>query len=146
LYAQDVLDDVKEPPPVPEDFWKKVLEEEPFEGEHWQNQWDDEDEDAKSLSSHPSLDLDSKKSTSTTESTSDDPLGEADDEAESGKEDEPLDLVPYMDPNQQHTLNDAHTLYETLCKDQYWRPGYVNDAARRAGKEFNINDPATLGE
>ncbi|KDN35699.1 hypothetical protein RSAG8_11378, partial [Rhizoctonia solani AG-8 WAC10335] len=51
----------------------------------------------------------------------------------------------YTDPSQQNTLNNAHALYEALCADQYWRPQYVNDAARRVGKEFNVNDPATLG-
>ncbi|KAG9119477.1 hypothetical protein FRC07_005486 [Ceratobasidium sp. 392] len=143
IHASNVLDADQIPPPVPEDFWKKVLEEEPFEGEHWQDQWDDEDEDANSLSSHPSLELESRRSTSTTESTSNEMAAKSD-EDEADDEDEPLDPVSYLDPNKQHVLNDAHTLYETLCKDQYWRPGYVNDAARHSGREFNINEPATL--
>ncbi|KAG8772569.1 hypothetical protein FRC12_002993 [Ceratobasidium sp. 428] len=142
IYAQNVLDAVKAPPPVPEDFWKKVLEEEPFEGEHWQDQWADEDEDAKSLSSHPSLELESRRSTSSTESTSDDIEKSEEDDADD--EGEPPDPLSYLDLNKQHVLNDAHTLYETLCKDQYWRPGYVNDAAQQAGRDFNINEPATL--
>jgi gamma-tubulin complex component 5 len=141
-----VLDDVKAPPPVPEDFWKQVLEEEPFEGEHWKDQWEDEDEDAKSLSSHPSLELESRKSTSTTESTSEDVL-RGEDELESRRGGDGLvDPLARLDLGQQHVLNDAHSLYEELCTRQYWRPGYVNDAARSSGKEFQVNDPATLGE
>ncbi|KAF8603465.1 hypothetical protein BDV93DRAFT_606747 [Ceratobasidium sp. AG-I] len=141
LYARDVLDEVKAPPPVPEDFWKTVLEEEPFEGEHWRDQWEDEDEDAKSLSSHPSLELESRESTSTTESTSEDAQrGENEHERERGEE-----LVDPLGLEQQHVLNDAHSLYEDLCTRQYWRPGYINDAARKAGRTFQVNDPATLG-
>ncbi|KAG8700455.1 hypothetical protein FRC08_004700 [Ceratobasidium sp. 394] len=140
LNARGILDAVKAPPPVPEDFWKKVLEEEPFEGEHWQDQWADEDEDAKSLSSHPSLELESRRSTSTTESTSNEMVAEDEKEGD----DEPLDPNSYLDLNKQHVLNDAHTLYEALCKEQYWRPGYVNNATRQAGRGFNINEPATL--
>ncbi|KAG9080255.1 hypothetical protein FRC06_006865, partial [Ceratobasidium sp. 370] len=141
LNARGVLDAVKAPPPVPEDFWRKVLEEEPFEGEHWQNQWD-EDEDTKSLSSHPSLELETRRSTSTTESTSNEVAVR--DEKEEDDVDGPLDPISCFDLNKQHVLNDAHTLYEALRKDQYWRPGYVNDAARRAGRDFNVNEPATL--
>lgn len=140
-----MLDDVKAPPPVPEDFWKTVLEEEPFEGDHWRDQWEDEDEDAKSLSSHPSLELESRKSTSTTESTSEDVL-RGGNEFESQKEDGDVDPLAGLNLGQQHVLNDAHSLYEDLCTRQYWRPGYVNDAARKAGREFQVNDPATLGE
>ncbi|QRV72355.1 gamma-tubulin complex component 5 [Ceratobasidium sp. AG-Ba] len=138
IYAQNVLDAVKAPPPVPEDFWKKVLEEEPFEGEHWQDQWGDgDDDDAKSLSSHPSLELDSRHSTPTTESTSNH-VGQEE------KYEESVDPEPSFDWDKQYVLNDAHTLYEALCKEQYWRPGYVNEAARQAGKRFSVNEPATL--
>lgn len=134
-----MLDQVNAPPPTPKDFWKTVLEEEPFEGEHWQDPWADEDDDAKSLSSHPSMELESRESSSITESTSE--HGEEESENQDEAEDLGFGLAGY----DQHTLNDAHDLYERLCADQYWRPQYVNDAARRAGKEFNVNDPATLG-
>ncbi|KAG8747088.1 hypothetical protein FRC10_002504 [Ceratobasidium sp. 414] len=142
LNARGILDTVKAPPPVPEDFWKKVLEEEPFEGEHWEDQWTDEDDDVKSLSSHPSLELESRRSTSATESTSNEVVDR--DGKEGDDVDGPLDPISYLDLNRQHVLNDAHTLYEALCKDQYWRPGYVNDATRQAGRGFNINEPVTL--
>ncbi|CAE6519065.1 unnamed protein product [Rhizoctonia solani] len=125
----------------PKDFWKQVLEEEPLEGEHWKTPWDDEDWDAKSLSSHPSMELESRESLSSIESTGED---EVSPQNEEGKE-EPFNPFSYTDPSQQNTLNNAHALYEALCADQYWRPQYVNDAARRVGKEFNVNDPATLG-
>ncbi|KAJ1308357.1 hypothetical protein OPQ81_004066 [Rhizoctonia solani] len=148
-YAYGFLTEVHEPPPEPKDFWKQVLEEEPLEGEHWKTPWDDEDWDAKSLSSHPSMELESRESLSSMESTGED---EGEDEAspiesnhDAEEEEGPLNLFSSIHPSQQKTLNNAHNLYEALCADQYWRPQYVNDAARRVGKEFNVNDPATLG-
>lgn len=148
LYAQYVITDVKEPPPAPQDFWKTVLEEEPLVGEHWQDPWADEGDDAKSLSSHPSMDLESRESLSSTRSTSDEvrPLLEDEEPEDEQEQDEIENPFSYADPTKQHTLNDAHDLYETLCANQYWRTQYVNDAARRAGKMFDMNDPATLGE
>ncbi|KEP53711.1 Spc97/Spc98 family protein [Rhizoctonia solani 123E] len=142
-YAYDLLREVHEPPPEPKDFWKQVLEEEPLEGEHWKTPWDDEDWDAKSLSSHPSMELESRQSLSSIESTDEDARFESKKDEE--EEQKALNPFSYADPSQQNTLNDAHGLYEALCADQYWRPQYVNDAARRVGKEFNVNDPATLG-
>ncbi|KAG8712841.1 hypothetical protein FRC11_014037 [Ceratobasidium sp. 423] len=143
-YAYDLLREVHVPPPEPKDFWKQVLEEEPLEGEHWKTPWDEEDWDTKSLSSHPSMELESRESLSSVESVGEDEasLIESKDE---GEEEELLNLFSYAGPSQQHTLNNAHSLYEALCADQYWRSQYVNDAARRVGREFNVNDPATLG-
>ncbi|CUA77915.1 hypothetical protein RSOLAG22IIIB_06868 [Rhizoctonia solani] len=143
-YAYDSLREIHEPPPEPKDFWKQVLEEEPLEGEHWKTPWDDEDWDAKSLSSHPSMELESRESLSSAESTDEDQAsrfkGNQDQEVEG-----PPNPFSYADLSQQNTLNEAHGLYESLCADQYWRSQYVNDAARRVGKKFNVNDPATLG-
>ncbi|CAE6366359.1 unnamed protein product [Rhizoctonia solani] len=143
-YAYDFLREVHAPPPEPKDFWKQVLEEEPLEGDHWKTPWDDEDWDAKTLSSHPSMELESKESLSSLESTGEDGASVIE-RNEEEEEKEPPNPFSYTDPSRQHSLNNAHNMYEALCADQYWRSQYVNDAARRAEKEFNINDPATLG-
>ncbi|QRW15773.1 SPC97/SPC98 domain-containing protein [Rhizoctonia solani] len=143
-YAYDLLREVHAPPPEPKDFWKQVLEEEPLEGEHWKTPWDDEDWDTKTLSSHPSMELESRGSLSSPEPAAEDRASLI--ESNEGDEDEGRpNPFSYADFTQQRTLNDAHNLYEALCADQYWRPRYVNEAARRAEKEFNVNDPATLG-
>ncbi|KAF8743428.1 Spc97 / Spc98 family, partial [Rhizoctonia solani] len=143
-YAYDLLREVHAPPPEPKDFWKQVLEEEPLEGEHWKTPWDDEDWDTKTLSSHPSMELESRESLSSPEPAAEDRASLI--ESNEGDEDEGRpNPFSYADFTQQRTLNDAHNLYEALCADQYWRPRYVNEAARRAEKEFNVNDPATLG-
>ncbi|ELU38370.1 spc97/spc98 family domain-containing protein [Rhizoctonia solani AG-1 IA] len=142
-YAYDLLREVHAPPPEPKDFWKQVLEEEPLEGEHWKTPWDDEDWDTKTLSSHPSMELESRESLSSPEPAAEDRASLI--ESNEGDEDEGRpNPFSYADFTQQRTLNDAHNLYEALCADQYWRPRYVNEAARRAEKEFNVNDPATL--
>ncbi|CCO30051.1 hypothetical protein BN14_04075 [Rhizoctonia solani AG-1 IB] len=143
-YAYDLLTEVHAPPPEPKDFWKQVLEEEPLEGDHWKTPWDDDDWDARTLSSHPSMELESRGSVSSPESSRENEASVI----ENNEEEEvkgPPNPFSYMGTSHQHNLNDAHNVYEALCADQYWRPQYVNDAAKRAEKEFNVNDPATLG-
>lgn len=116
--------------------WRRILQEEPFEGQHWQGayglpegstveNWDQESSDSDLFSL----------------------LGGADSSEgiASSVEDEPFRPQAQRDQRQRiSTTFDGREIVETLRAKQYWRSGWHTDADLR--RRFDIGDPSTLGK
>lgn len=142
MKAQTYLHDLANPPPPePTLTWADILAEEPFEGEHWEGVYDQDDADKGEWGSTPSLSplssddrpLEEEDSSVNYEDSSEaTPSEPPEPEAENAKT-RPHSLHPYEDRKQ----------FEELRAKQYWRDDWHTDASMNP--TFEISDPSTLG-
>ncbi|TCD67503.1 hypothetical protein EIP91_012308 [Steccherinum ochraceum] len=149
-YAEDYMKRVRDPPKLtPELTWKDILDEEPFEGQHWQGAYGlppgstVEDWDAESERSTPSLsaldDLDDLDDTLSS-------LGSADrDRLESPPSSPPAPLEqnvvePALVLEQTYEHRD---IVEALQARQYWRDDWRMDVS--VDRPLNVEDASTFG-
>lgn len=150
-YADRFVDLVHNPPPpAPELTWKKILEEEPLEGEHWRGAYGlpagavaDEWADNESTDSSPLLTPDSDLA------DLDESLSSIQSDTLPSLHDSPGSPSPSPHPEEgiQQRIVESLRLreeLETLQHRQYWRSAWRTDA--NPNRPFSLNEPSTLGK
>lgn len=150
--AQTYLERLRNPPrPPPALTWKDILDEEPFEGEHWEgvygmppgsvlsnaarNKDEDHWDSTPSLSPLNSDDLALDEDASTSSLEYDEPPLPCGLPTASNVQAERNRIPPHTYEHRQ--------VFEELRSKQYWRPEWRSDA--KFTRRFDIGDPSTLG-
>ena len=143
---------LKNPPPPPKPLtWADILAEEPFEGEHWEGVYGLPPGSVRGKSQDATYDWDTTPSLSPLESDLELDENDTDLLSASGAG-EPRPTRETREPTKKSAENDktvppytvAHQQFlENMKTKQYWKENWKADVD--TGREFDLNDPSTLG-
>ena len=144
---------LKNPPPPPKPLtWADIFAEEPFEGEHWEGVYGLPPGSVRGISQDATYDLDTTPSLSPLESDVDLDGDDTNSLSASGAGEShptvPEKREPIMKSAESdrtvppYTVSHQQSL-ENMKTKQYWKEDWQADVD--TGREFDLNDPSTLG-